>query len=121
MWRRSKGIYVHCSSELVSSTVSSCSQHGRTKSERMLWPMAGLKLGDDMVVVGSALYVIEVDLIPMRIHASCTLGAAEGRSESTPATCWAKFTKDVSLTLKNCCHDMYLNFSAPAIFIDPFL
>ena len=55
--------------------------------------MAGLKLGDDMVVVGSTLCVIEVDLIPTQIHASCTLGAAEGRGESTPATSWAKFTK----------------------------
>ena len=33
----------------------------------MLWPMAGLKLGDDMVVVGSTLCVIEVDLIPKRL------------------------------------------------------
>ena len=74
-----------------------------------------------MVVVGSTLCVIEVDLIPTRIHASCTLGAAEGRGESTPATSWTKYTKNVNLTLKNCCHDMYLHFSAPAIFIDPFL
>ena len=83
--------------------------------------MAGLKLGDDMVVVGSTLCVIEVDLIPTRIHASCTLGAAEGRGESTPATSWAEFTENVNLTLKNCCHDMYLNFSGPAIFIGPSL
>ena len=48
--------------------------------------MAGLKLGDNMVIVGSTLCVIEVDLIPTWFYASCTLGAAEGRGESTPAT-----------------------------------
>ena len=55
--------------------------------------MAGLKLGDDMVIVGSTLCMVEVDFIPTWIHASCTVGAAEGRGESTPATSWAKFTK----------------------------
>ena len=83
--------------------------------------MAGLKLGDDMVVVGSTPCVIEVDLIPTWIHVSCTLGAAKGRGESTPATSWAKFAKYVNLTLKNCCHDMDFYFSGPAIFINLFL
>ena len=50
-----------------------------------------------------------------------SLGAAEGRGESTPATSWTKFPKNVNLTLKNYCPDMYLYFSPPAIFIDPFL
>ena len=83
--------------------------------------MAGLKLGDDMVIVGSTLCMVEVDLIPTWICASCTLGAAKGRGESTPATRWARFTKTVNLTLKNCCHDMDFYFSAPAIFINLFL
>ena len=82
--------------------------------------MAGLKLGDDMVVVGSTPCVIEVDLIPTWIHVSCTLGAAKGRGESTPATSWAKFAKYVNFTL-NCCHDMDFYFSGPAIFINLFL
>ena len=61
LWRRSNGIYVAVSWH---PQLSLCSQHGRTKSEHMLWPMAGLKLRDDMVVVGSTLCLIEVDLIP---------------------------------------------------------